>query len=135
MVFEVELGREYLSRCWKLMLICGKIKQTMQGVAGRVSIQNHHGSYIWIFSPTSIHRLVSLARAKGWEDFRCLWVPEDFRLEGCRVLAGMRSTCTLIEDDGLWFEGSDGSELFVSVWLGKEWIGRELRRSSWKSLA
>ena len=33
MVFEVELGREYLSRCWKLMLICGKIKQTMQGVA------------------------------------------------------------------------------------------------------
>ena len=54
MVVEVELGREYLSRCWKLMLICGKIKQTMQGV-GRVSIQNHHGSYIWIFNPASIH--------------------------------------------------------------------------------
>ena len=83
----------------------------------------------WPSLPASIHRLVSLAGARDWEDFRCLWVPEDFRIEGCRVLAGMRSTCTLIEDDGLWFEGTDGSHLFVSVRLGKEWIGRELRRS------
>jgi hypothetical protein len=128
MVVEVELGREYLSRCWKLMLICGKIKQTMQGV-GRVTIQNHHGNYVWIFNLASIHRLVSLARARDWEDFKCLWVPEDFRIEGCRVLAGMRTTCTLIEDDGLWFEGTDGSHLFVSVRLGREWIERELRRS------
>ena len=74
MVVAVELGREYLGRCWKLMLICGKIKHTMQGT-GRVTIQNHHGSYIWIFSPTSIHRLVSLARVKDWEDFMSLWVP------------------------------------------------------------
>ena len=29
----------------------------------------------------------------------------------------MRSSCTLIEDDGLWFEGTDGSHLFVSVRL------------------
>ena len=93
------------------MLICDKIKQTM---------------------PPSIHRLISLARANDWEDFKGLWVPEDFRIEGCRVLAGMRSTCTLIEDDGLWFEGSDGSQLFVSVRLGKEWLGRELGRASAK---
>ena len=46
------------------MLICRKIKQTMRGV-GRVSIQNYHGSYISIFNPASIHRLVSLSRAKG----------------------------------------------------------------------
>lgn len=128
MVVEVELGREYLSRCWKLMLICGRIKQTMQG-AGRVTIQNHRGNYVWIFNPASTHRLVSLAGAKGWEDFKCLWVPEDFRIEGCRVLAGMRSTCTLIEDDGLWFEGTDGSHLFVSVRLERKWIGRELGRA------
>jgi hypothetical protein len=128
MVVQVELGREYLRRCLKLMLICGKIKQTMQG-AGRVTIQNHHGSYVWIFSPMSIHRLVSLARVEDWEHFSSLWVPEDFRIEGCRVLAGMRSTCTLIEDDALWFEGTDGSHLFVSVRLGREWIGRELGRS------
>ena len=87
MVVEVDLGREYLSRCWKLMLICGKIRQTMQGV-GRVTIQNHRGNYVWIFSPTSIHRLVSLAHAESWEDFNCLWVPEDFRIEGCRFLPG-----------------------------------------------
>jgi len=129
MVVAVELGREYLGRCLKLMLICGKIKQTMQGT-GRVTIQNHHGSYIWIFSPTSIHRLVSLACVKDWEDFKSLWVPEDFRIEGCRVLAGMRSSCTLIEDDGLWFEGTDGSHLFVSVPLGRDWVRRELGKQS-----
>lgn len=129
MVVAVELGREYLGRCLKLMLICGKIKQTMQGV-GRVTIQNHHGSYIWIFSPTSIHRLVSLSRAKDWEDFKSLWVPEDFRIEGCRVLAGMRGSCTLIEDDGLWFEGNDGSHLFVSVRLGREWLRRQVGQAS-----
>ena len=37
MVVEVDLEREYLGHCWKLMLICGKIKQTMQGAA-RVTI-------------------------------------------------------------------------------------------------
>jgi hypothetical protein len=122
MVVAVELGREYLGRCLKLMLICGKIKPGHRAS----TIQNHHGSYIWIFSPTSIHRLVSLARVKDWEDFKSLWVPEDFRIEGCRVLAGMRSSCTLIEDDGLWFEGTDGSHLFVSVPLGRDWVRREL---------
>ena len=125
MVLAVELGREYLGRCLKLMLICGKIKQTMQGT-GRVIVQNYYGSYIWIFSPTSIYRLVSLARVKDWEDFKSLWVPEDFRIEGGRVLAGMRSSCILIEDDGLWFEGTDGSHLFVSVRLGRDWVRREL---------
>ena len=129
MVVQVELGREYLGRCLKLMLICGKIKQTMQG-SGRVIIQNHHGSYVWIFSPMSIHRLVSMARVQDWEHFTSLWVPEDFRIEGCRVLAGMRSTCTLIEDDALWFEGNDESRLFVSVRLGREWVKREAAKES-----
>ena len=41
----------------------------------------------------------------------------------------MRRTSTLIEDDRLWFEGSDGSQLFVSVRLGRrEWVKRELSK-------
>ncbi len=43
MVVEVELGREYLSRCWKLMLICGKIKRTMGGGLGQViALESEH---------------------------------------------------------------------------------------------
>jgi hypothetical protein len=42
----------------------------------------------------------------------------------------MPSTCTPIEDDGLWFEGTDGSHLFVSVRLGRDWLKQELRQSS-----
>ena len=96
--------------------------------AGRVTIQNHDGNYVWIFNPASIHRLVSLARVRDWEDFKCLWVPEDFRIEGCRVLTGMRSTCTLIEEDALWLEGTDGSHLFVSVRLGSECVRQQVRK-------
>src|SRR5262249_9876621 len=88
------------------------------------------GSYVWISSPMSIHRLVSMACVEDWERFTSLWVPEDFRIEGCRVLAGMRSTCTLIEDDGLWFEGNDESRLFVSLQLGREWVKREAVKES-----
>jgi hypothetical protein len=87
MVVAVELGREYLGRCLKLMLICGKIKQTMQG-SGRVTIQNHHGSYIWIFSPTSIHRLVSLARVKDREDLRASGCQRIFESKAAEFLPG-----------------------------------------------
>ena len=45
-------------------------------------------------------------------------MPEDFRIEGYRVLAGMRSSCTLIEDRGLWFEGTDGSHLLFPYLSG-----------------
>jgi hypothetical protein len=71
-----------------------------------------------------------MVRAKNWEDFKCLWVPESFRLEGCRVLAGMRNNYTMIEDDGLWFEGNDESRLFVFVRLEREWLKREAAKSS-----
>jgi hypothetical protein len=51
MVVAVELGREYLGRCLKLMLICGKIKQTMQG-SGRVTyldLQSNVNSSLSLF--------------------------------------------------------------------------------------
>jgi hypothetical protein len=39
----------------------------------------------------------------------------------------MRSTSTFIEDNGLWFEGTDESHLFVSVGLEPDWIMRRLK--------
>jgi len=61
--------------------------------------------------------------------------PMIFGSKDAGFLPGMHRTCTLIEDDGLWFEGSDGSQLFVSVRLGREWIVRELRPSDVRSEA
>ena len=61
-------------------------------------------------------------RVKSGKTSRASGCQEDFRIEGCRVLAGMRSSCTLIEDDGLWFEGTDGSHLFVSIPIGRDWV-------------
>jgi hypothetical protein len=60
MVVEVELGREYLGRCWKLMLICGKIRRTMHGRA-RVVIEDAHCQFVSIMSEAPIQRLLSIA--------------------------------------------------------------------------
>src|SRR5262245_51809869 len=87
MVVQLELGREYLGRCLKLMLICGKIKQTMRG-AGEVVVESHGHLYITMYSTSAIQRLVSLARVKDWKSFSYLWVPEGFYIGECRVMAG-----------------------------------------------
>ena len=103
--------------------------QTNHSRQRRVIVQSHHASYIWIFNAASIHRLVSFADARDW-GISSASGSEGFHIEGCRLLAGLRSTLTLVEEDGLWSEGSDGSQLFVSVRLGREWIRREFARVS-----
>ena len=44
------------------------------------------------------------------------------RLGQCRVMAGMRESQTIVDQDAVWFEGSDGnSNQFVAVRLGRDW--------------
>ena len=109
MVVQLSPHREFLERCWKLMLICEKIKRTMGG-AGQVIVESHGRIYVSIRSETAVQRLVSMARVKDWESFKCLWVSEDFYIGDCRVMAGVRRNTTHIEEDGHWFEGSDGDQ-------------------------
>src|SRR5215471_12538606 len=71
MLVKVSLGREFMDRCLKLMLICSKIKRTMGG-AGQVVIESHGQLYVTIESKTAIQRLVSKARVRERESF---WVP------------------------------------------------------------
>jgi len=57
-------------------------------------------------------------RVKNWDDFTCLWVPENFYIGECRAMAAIRSCSTHIEEDGLWFEGTEGSDQMASVLWG-----------------
>ena len=59
------------------------------GGAGEVIVDSHGQLYVTIRSQTAIQRLVSMARAKDWESFRCLWMPENFYIGDCGVMAGM----------------------------------------------
>jgi hypothetical protein len=43
-----------------------------------------------------------------------------------RVMAGMRRSQTIVEEDGFWLRGHDGAHEFVSVALGRDWVNREL---------
>ena len=47
MLVKVSLGREFMERCLKLMLICSKIKRTMGG-GGQVVIESHGQLYVTI---------------------------------------------------------------------------------------
>ena len=73
----------------------------------------------------------SLGLGTEWNQFQCVWVPSDLLLGNlgqCRVMAGMRGSQTIVEQDGCWFEGSDGSDQMVSVRLARAWLRTELGR-------
>jgi hypothetical protein len=130
MVVEVYLERDFLERVWKLMLICEKIRRTMYGPA-QVTIQNGRGNYVSIQSEAVVRRLVAMARVKEWNEVHWLWVRDDFLLGNigrCLGLAGLRSQ-TVIDQDEVWFEGTDmSSNQFVSARLTRDWVRKELNR-------
>src|SRR5262245_16566370 len=122
MLVKVSLRGEFMERCLRLMLICSKIKRTMGG-AGQVAIESHGQLYVTIESKTAIQRLVSKARVRDWESFKCLWVPADFYIGDCRVMAGVRRDSTHVDEDSLWFEGRDGGPSHMeSVRLSQSWV-------------
>jgi hypothetical protein len=130
MVVEVGLTAEHLERVWKLMLICEKIKRTMHG-RGKVIIEDASCHFISILSEAPIQRLLRMARVKEWCQLQSLWIPNDLplgKLGHCRVMAGMRKSQTIVEEDSFWLRGHDGAHEFVSVALGRDWINRELAR-------
>jgi hypothetical protein len=130
MVVEVGLTAEHLERVWKLMLICEKIRRTVHG-RGKVIIEDASCQYISILSEAPIQRLLSMASVTEWHQLQCLWIPDNLllgRLGQCRVMAGMRKSQTIVEEDSFWLRGHDGAHEFVSVALGRDWINRELAR-------
>jgi hypothetical protein len=107
----------------------------MHGPA-RVIIENACCHFISIHSEAPIQRLLGMARVKEWSQLNCLWIPPDVRLGNmgiCRAMTGMRGSQTIVDQDGLWFEGSDGTHQFRSVRLSKEWVKQELGGSAYCS--
>ncbi|MCI0718405.1 MAG: hypothetical protein L0338_05445, partial [Acidobacteria bacterium] len=110
-----------------------KIRRTIHGKA-KVVIDNARCQYVTIHSEVPVRWLLSMAKVAEWRQLQCLWIPNDFllgRLGQCRLMAGMRESRTIVDQDAVWFEGSDGcSNQFVSVRLGRDWLKRELGQSS-----
>ena len=110
------------------MLICEKIRRTMHGRA-RVVIEDAQCQYVSILSQAPIQRLLEMARVTQWQQLQYVWIPRDLllgRLGQCRVMAGMRRSQTIVDEDGFWLRGHDGAHEFVSVPLGRDWVIRQL---------
>ena len=58
------------------------------------------------------------AGVEDWQAVQYLVIPDGLMLGdigACLVLAGMRRSQTLIDQDGLWFQGNDGTREYLSV--------------------
>jgi hypothetical protein len=128
LVVEMNIEADFLERVWKLMLICDKIRRTMHGRA-KVIIENAPCHYIAIHGRAPIQRLLTMAKVKEWHQLQFLWIPRDFHLDrigNCRLIAGMRESWTMVDENGFWIEGRDGTHQFISVKLGREWMRQNL---------
>jgi hypothetical protein len=121
MVVEAQLDHDFLERAHKLLLICGKIRRTMHGAA-RITIDNSR-EYVLLESQTVIRWVMARAGVKDWQAFQYVVIPDDLmlgELGRCLVLAGMRRSQTFIDEDGLWFQGNDGTREYVSVRVDRQ---------------
>jgi len=131
LVVEMNIEADFLERVWKLMLICEKIRRTMRGPA-KVIIENAPCHYIAIYGRAPIQRLLVMAKVKEWHQLQFLWIPRDFqlgRIGNCRLIAGMRESWTIVDENGFWIEGRDGNHQFMSIKLGREWMRQNLSDS------
>jgi hypothetical protein len=127
MVVETQLDHDFLERVHKLVLICEKIRRTMYGPA-RITIDNSR-EYILLESDTVIGWVMAKAGVKDWQDVQYLVIPDDLMLGDvgtCLVMAGMRRNQTLIDQDGLWFQGNDGTREYVSVKVDRQGLEKLL---------
>jgi hypothetical protein len=127
MVVEANLDQDFLERARKLMLICEKIRRTMNGPA-KVTIDNSRGNYVLLESRAVVRGVMAKASVDDWQAVQYFVMPEGLLLGkwgSCVVLAGMRSQM-LIDQDGLWFQGTDGRTEYVSVKVDRAGLNRLL---------
>jgi hypothetical protein len=127
MVEEAQVDHDFLERAHKLVLICEKIRRTMHGAA-RITIDNSR-EYILLESETVIGWVMAKAGAKDWQAVQYLVIPDDLMLGdigACLVLAGMRRSQTFIDQDGLWFQGNDGTREYAPLRVDRQGLEKLL---------
>ena len=66
---------------------------------------------------------------KDWQEVQYLVIPDGLMLGdvgACLVLAGMRRSQTLIDEDGLWFQENDGTREYVSLKVDSQGLDKLL---------
>ncbi len=91
--------------------------------AARITIDTCRGEYVLLESQTVIRWVMAKAGIKDWHAVQYLVIPGNLMLGdmgACLVMAGMRRSQTLIDQDGLWFQGNDGTMEYVSVKVDRQ---------------
>jgi hypothetical protein len=75
MVVEATLDHQFLERAHKLILICEKIRKTMNGPA-KVTIDNSRGEYVLLESHAVVRSVMAKAGVKDWPAVQYIVLPE-----------------------------------------------------------
>jgi hypothetical protein len=97
------------------------IRRTMNGPA-RITIDTSR-EYEVLESQRVIRWVMAKARVKEWQGVQYVVIPDNLMLGdmgACLVLAGMRKSQMLIDPEGLWFRGNDGTREYVSVKVDRQ---------------
>jgi hypothetical protein len=132
MIVEARLDRDYLERALKLVLICHKIRTTMHGAA-TVTINSGCGPFVLLDAKQVIKWIMAKAGVKEWQAVQYLVVPDDLLLGNigrCIVLAGMRSSTVVIDEQGLCFQGRDDRYQYSSVKVHRHGLSTLLAMAS-----
>jgi hypothetical protein len=125
MVVEANLEHDFLERVWKLVLICEKIRKTMNGPA-KITIDNSRGEYVSLESQAVVRAVMAKAGVKDWQAVQHIVISDNLMLGErgtCSVMAGMRRSQTFIDREGLWFQGNDETREHVSVKVDRKAAG------------
>jgi hypothetical protein len=79
MIVEANLDHEFLERVSKLVLICDKIRRTMNGPA-TVTIDNSRGEYVLLESEAVVQGVMAKAGVENWQAVQYVVIPEGLLL-------------------------------------------------------
>ena len=107
MIVEARLDPDYLERALKLVLICQKIRRTMHSAA-TVTIGRGCGPFVLTDSQQVVKWIMAKAGVKEWPAVQYVAIPDNLTLGSmgrCIVLAGMRSSTVVIDEQVCGFRG------------------------------
>ena len=111
MVVEANLDHQFLERAHKLVMICEKIRRTMNGPA-KVTIDNGRGQYFLLESQAVVRGVMAKAGVRDWQPVQYFVIPEG-------LLLGNWGSCLV-----LWQECEARQSLIRTVYGSREVMGQ-----------
>jgi hypothetical protein len=97
--------------------------------AAKITIGSGCGLFVLLDSKQVVQWVMAKSGVKEWHAVEYVTIPDDLMLGNlgrCIVLAGMRSSTVVIDEDGLGFEGKDERHQYSTVKVNRHGLSNLL---------